>query len=237
MASSHRVIAFAAAALVALLCGTVSILSLYAASIALPADDAIDRLRKGEPVPAGEIRQAVNASLRAGAIFETGRYYSNAALAAGRLEAAERKTALGGRPLRIVVDQALAAAPVSPQNWLRRAAIQLSERDYRGARASLEMSMLLGRYIPRLTVPRLRVITELLKRRPDAELEDYFADQVRIAARTEPRELAAFADGGAAEGKTQRVLYSDFTAYHAYMTHLVGFRAARAAEAESSRAR
>lgn len=236
MAASHRAIPFTAAALVALLCGTLSVLSLSAAWVALPAGDTIARLRLGEAVPPATIRAAVDASVRAGEIFESGRYLSDAAMAAGRLGAKDRTAALGGRPLRSIVDEALIAAPVSPHNWARRAAIQLSARDYPGARGSLEMSILLGRYVPGLTIPRLRVIVELLKHAPDPATEAYFADQVVIAARTEPRELAAFADGGAAEGKTQRVLYSDFAAYHSYMGHLVAFRAERAAQSPSNKA-
>jgi hypothetical protein len=229
MAASHRVIPFAAATLVALLCGTVAILSLYAASVALPAGETIDQLRRGQPVPPAEIRQAVDASMRAGAIFETGRYYSDAVMAAWRLDAKQQAAALKGRPLRMLVDEALVAAPLSPWNWVRRAALQLKARDYRGARSSLEMSILMGRYIPRLTIPRLRILLELVKHAPDPDMERYFTDQVRIAARTEPGELAAFADGGAAEGRTQRALYTDFALYNAYMKVLVGRRAAAAA--------
>lgn len=231
MVASHRLIPFAAAASVALLCGTIAAFSLYAALIALPAGEAIDQLRKGEEVPPARIGEAVEASLRAGRIFERGRYFSDAAMAASRLDGQERAAALGGLPVRTVIDEALAAAPVSPQNWARRAALQLRERDYRGARGSLEMSILLGRYIPGLTVPRMRIILELVKHTPDPEMDRYFADQAIIAARTEPGRLAAFADEGAAEGRTQRAIYTDFAAYSAYMEHLVARRAiAKAAE-------
>jgi hypothetical protein len=226
MVAVHRIIPFAVAVLVAATCGTVAAFSLTAALTAVPAGQVIDELRNGREVTPPQIRQAVDVSVRAGRIFERGRYFSDAAMAAGRLAPGVRAQALGRMPMRTLIEDALVAAPVSPQNWARRAALQLSVRDYQGARSSLEMSILLGRYVPGLTVPRLRIILELIKHRSDAEMDRYFTEQAIIAARTEAPELAAFADKGAAEGRTQRALYTDFTAYSAYMTHLVGRRAA-----------
>lgn len=233
MGPQPKLIPFAGAVLVALLCGGLAALSLSAAWIALPSGDTIDRLRKGETVSPQQIRQAAENSLRAGRMFDASRYYSDAVLAAGRLDSAAQAQVLDGASRGSLIDAALREAPVSPHNWTRRAALQIAAKDWPGARQSLEMSLLLGRYAPGLTVPRLHIILKLLNRQPDAELERHFVDQVRIAAQTEPAKLAAFAGNGAAEGRTQRALFSDFALYNAYVKALIVHRAAVAADVKS----
>jgi hypothetical protein len=209
---------------VASLCAVLALTSLVAALIAAPAGNSIEALRSGESLETGALKRTATLSLRAGDVFDRGRYYSDAALAAGRLGAKDRAQILGDRTLSVIVDQALIADPASPYNWARRAAEQLAAKDYRGARASLETSILLGRFMPGLTVPRLRILLKLLQRSPDRAMERYFEEQVRIAALTEPHDLAAFADKGAAEGWTQRVLAVDLPLYNAYLTHLIALR-------------
>lgn len=226
MAPKLAIFAGTAGIIVAIAVATIAVPSLWAAFVALPSGDIIDRLRRGADVSRAEALAAAAANIRAGHIFERGRYYSDAALAAGRLPPAERQHLPGGMNLRTLVDDALTVAPTSPQNWARRSLIQLDAGDVVGARASLETSLLMGRFVPGLTVPRLRIILRLLQIRPDEELEGYFVDQVRIAARNEPDKLAAFADGGAAEGRVQRVLLTEFRLYDAYLKALIAKRTA-----------
>lgn len=219
-----RVLPAAIAAAVALLIAYISIRSFAAAWVALPAGETIERLRAGQEVSAAQIRLAAEASYRAGQIFEPGRYDSDAVLAAGRLTDAERRAALDGVPLPQLVDQALMSAPASPHNWARRAGLQLARKDYAGARRSLETSLMLGRFVPGLTVPRLRILYALMQRAPDRQLDTYFEEQVRSAASSEPRALAAFAAAGGPEGRTQRLLSTDYTLYKAYLERLIEYR-------------
>lgn len=225
MVPKPAIFAGAAAILVAIAVAAVAIPSLWAASIALPSGPGIDQMRSGLDVSRADAAAAATANIRAGRIFERGRYFSDAALAAGRLPAADRRHLADGMSLRQLVDDALTVAPTSPHNWARRSQLQLEAGDIDGARASLETSLLMGRFVPGLTVPRLRIILRLLALKPDDDLEGYFVDQVRIAARNEPYKLAVFADGGAAEGKTQKALLSEFRLYDAYIRALIAKRA------------
>ncbi len=231
MVARHNLPAVVIAAIVALSGIVLSALSLSAATIALPATATLDALRKGEILPEKSIGDAAERSLRAGRLFEQGRYHSDASLALGRLSDGARKQILGGTSEQAIVEGALRSAPMSPHNWARRASLQLAKGDIKGARASLDTSLMLGRFVPGLTVPRLRLLLDLLKRAPDAEMERRFSEQVMIAARTEPARLAKFADGGAAEGKTQRVLALEVPLFAAYLKALNEQRAARAAAA------
>jgi hypothetical protein len=215
----------AAAILVAIAVAAVAIPSLWAASVALPSWNSIAEMRSGRDVSRTDAAAAAAANIRAGRIFEPGRYYSDAALAAGRLPSADRARLADGTSLRRLVDDALVVGPTSPHNWARRAQLQLDAGDLAGARASLEASLLMGRFVPGLTVPRLRIILHLLQLKPDGDLDGYFVDQVRIAARNEPNKLAVFADGGAAEGRTQKILLSEFRLYDAYIRALIAKRA------------
>lgn len=203
----------------------IALVSAWGAFLALPAADSIDRMRKGLEVDQPTASAAARASLRAGRIFGKGQYFSDAALAAGRLPAAERERALDGMTLLAVVDEALTVEPTSPFNWARRSQLLLESGDLRGARQSLETSLLMGRFVPGLTMVRLRIMLALLRKAPDPSLERHFDDQIRIAARTEPHALAAFADGGAAEGRTQRLLSTEYRLYDAYLKALMGKRA------------
>ncbi len=224
MAIRLRFLPAAIAAAVALLIAYISIRSFAAAWVALPAGGTIEGLRAGQEATAAQIGLAAQASHRAGQIFEPGRYYSDAALAAGRLTEAERRAALDGMPLPELVDQALMASPASPYNWARRAGLQLARKDYDGARRSLETSLMFGRFVPGLTAPRLRILYALMQRRSDRQLDTYFEEQVRIAASSEPMALAAFAAGGGPEGRTQRLLSTDYTLYKAYLEQLIEYR-------------
>ena len=214
-----------AAVAVALLIAAIAVKSLIASWIALPAGDALERLRAGQPVTIQEARIAATASYRAGRVFEPGRYNSDAALAAGRLPEAERRTALNGVALPQLVDQALIAAPASPHNWARRASLQLARRDYAGARRSLETSLALGRFVPGLTVPRLGILFALMRRAPDPQLDVYFDEQIRIAAASEPAALAGFVvQHAGAEGRAQRLLSTDYMLYKPYLDNLIEVR-------------
>lgn len=225
----RRNLAIAAAAILAAVgCAIIAAMSLFAAIASLPADQVIERLRRGDSVSDEQVAQAAAASLRAGLIFERGRYFSNAALALAKLDASKGARPKEAPPLAAVVEQALTAAPAAPHNWARRAAIQLAANDLVGARGSIETSLLLGRYVPGLTVPRLRTMLELMKRSSSIDMESEFAEQVRIAAQTEPFQLAQFADGGAAEGRVQRILARDFALYDPYIRNLQGIRDERA---------
>jgi hypothetical protein len=225
MAPRPAIFAGLAGIIVAAAVAAVAIPSLLAAWTVLPVADSIDRMRKGLPVDPKEATAALDASLRAGRIFDKGRYFSDAALAAGRLPAAQRSSLPGGASLPAIVDEALISKPTSPHNWARRAQLLLDAGNVAGARAALETSLVTGRFVPGLTVPRLRIILRLLRRGSDPEMERSFDDQVRIAARTEPYKLALFADGGAAEGRTQRILGTEYRLYDAYLKALMGKRA------------
>jgi hypothetical protein len=229
MVARHNLPASVIAAIVALFGIAVSALSLTAAMIALPASATVDSLRKGNAAPEESIREAAELSLRAGRLFERARYFSDASLAIGRLDQSARSSVLDATSQQAIIEDALKSAPMSPHNWARRAAVQLAKGDVKGARASLATSLMVGRFMPGLTVPRLRLMLDLLRRAPDAELERRFEEQVRIAARAEPARLANFADGGAAEGKTQRILAAEPVLYAAYLKALNEQRAARAA--------
>lgn len=145
-------------------------------------------------------------------------------MAAGRLTETDRREALGGVPLSQLVDGALMVSPASPHNWARRARLQLAREDYTGARRSLETSLMLGRFVPGLTVPRLRILYELMQRAPDRQLDIYFEEQIRIAASSEPMALATFAARGGPEGRTQRLLSTDYALYKAYLERLIEYR-------------
>lgn len=225
----------AVAIAIALAGGSLSALSLAAALISLPADQVVDSLRRGEAQPDDQVALAASASLRAGRLFERGRYFSDAAQELAVLEGTRAALPKDAPPLRRVVDEALVVGPASPHNWARRAAIQLAANDLKGARASIETSLLLGRYVPGLTVPRLRTILALSLRSPSPALDAAFEEQVRIAARTDALPLARFADGGAAEGRVQRILGSDFALYDPYLRNLMGVRAERAQAAKASK--
>lgn len=220
--------AAAIAIVIALGCGTLAALSLAAALVSLPADRVADALRRGETVPDDQIVRAASASLRAGGIFERGRYFSDAALELATLQASRTPGPKGAPPLATIVDQALIASPASPHNWARRAAIQLAGHDLAGARRSLETSLLLGRYVPGLTVARLRIMLALIRQSPSPSLEAAFEEQVRIAARTDAPQLARFADGGAAEGRVQRILVGDYALFEPYLRNLTRLRDDRA---------
>lgn len=235
MARLPELAAAAIAATVALSMGGVGVQSLRAAMTALPAVETLTRLREGHPVPEGERATAARSSVEAGRIIEKGRYFTNAALAAGALDRRQQKAALGGLSLESVVDQAIEASPASPYNWVRRASIQLAAGNVGGARQSIETSLLLGRFVPGLTVSRLSVMISLYRRTHDRSLEPEMADQIRLAASSEPGPLAALADGGTAEGIAQRALFVDFTLYKAYLTALIAARDARKAAARSAR--
>lgn len=229
MVRPHKLAAAAAAGSVALLIGGIAILSFRAAVNSLPVDEVIGRLREGEPISDAQRIAAARASVRAGMIFDRGRYFTNAALAAGPLTAGQQRQALHGLSMAVLIDQALETSPASPHNWVRRASIQLAAGDRTGARASIDTSLLLGRFVPGLTVPRLKVMLNLRQLSPDPALDSEIANQMRVAARSEPGDLAIFADGGAAEGLAQRTLYTDFALYRAYLTSLKSVRDARAA--------
>lgn len=220
--------AIAIASIVALFGGTIAFLSLRAALIAMSVEPTLNMLRTGQGAHRKQIIEAADHSLRAARVIEPGRYLSDASLALSHLDDSDRRLSLDGQPMIVVVDRALGAAPASPHNWVRRAQLQLDVNNVEAARRSLETSMLVGRFVPGLTVPRLRVALALLLRSPDASLERLFEEQVRIAARTEPGRLAAFADGGSAEGRVQRILSTDFRLYNAYLKALIALRGKKA---------
>lgn len=225
------------AAAVALLCGGIAGLSLYASVTALPAGEILERLRSGEAVSQDQRIAAARASFLAGKVIERGRYWSDAALAASALPSREQARILDGLSVAAVVDAALESAPASPQNWARRASFQIASRDLAGARTSLETSLLLGRFAPGLTVPRLSLMIRLAQLAPDPSLDRRIEEQIRIAARTEPADLVRLADGGAAEGIAQRTLAKDFTLYQIYLKNLVSARAMKAAAAKRAATR
>ncbi|PCE39750.1 hypothetical protein COO09_23930 [Rhizorhabdus dicambivorans] len=196
----------------------------------MPATSVIEALRRGETVSQADRFRAAEVSFRAGEIFEPGRYLSDAALAATDLSPREQRQALHGASMAAMVDRALLNTPASPWNWARRSALQLAAGDLPRARASLETSLLLGRVVPRLTVPRLRIMLQLKQRYPQSDLDAVMAEQIRIAARSEPGALARFANRGAAEGITQRVLANDFVLYQAYMKDLLYVRSIEKSE-------
>lgn len=237
MALSHSRAAVALVGIaVALSLGLLAMLSLSAAIVALPAMVPVQELRQGQAVPKEQVREVARRLLRAGQIFEAGRYKSDALLALDRLDAADRKQILGNVTMLGLVEEALAVAPASPHNWARRAAMQWAEGDARAARASLDTSFALGRFAPGLTIPRLRILLGMLARSPDPQLESYFAEQVRMAARAEPARLAALSELPGAEGRIQRILSADFALYDAYLKAVAAYRAEKTArERESAR--
>lgn len=213
-------------AALAFLCLIPGSFSLMASLRALPAGNTLDLLRQGQPVSEEDAAVAARASYAAAQIFEPARYGSNALLAAAQLSTSQQKTAgLGTQDLLALVDDALGASPASPHNWARRAALLLSAGRIDEARRAIEMSVMVGRFVPRLTVPRLRIILRVMRPSPDPAFEAMFAAQVRLAALSEPRALAAFADGGQAEGLTQVALMDQPDLYAAYLRHLRAWRA------------
>lgn len=230
MAPRARIAAGALALIIAAGTAAIAVQSLRAALIALPAGAIVEAIRNGNPISQQARIEASVRSLGAGAIIERGRYFTDAALAASSLPRGSQYAALPATSLASVVDQALSAVPASPHNWVRLAGLRLARGDQAGARRALDISLLLGRYVPGLTVPRLRVLLRYRLLTNDPSLLPAMEEQVRIAARTEPGQLARFADGGAAEGLAQRVLAQDFALYQSYLKALISNRAAHKAE-------
>lgn len=204
--------------------GSLALASLAAESIKLPVNFVLESMRRGQAPSAIDSERAFASSIKAARIFEPGRHYSDAALASSYMPMFGSGTKDFKFGHAAIVDAALAARPASPHNWVRRSTIQILRGELAGATTSIETSMIVGRVVPGLTVPRLRILLILLQRTPNKNLERYFQQQVRIAARIEPRQLAEFANGGAAEGRTQRALMSEFALYAAYLDALKDYR-------------
>lgn len=210
---------------VSVVCGALGAISLGAALTRLPYDAAVDLLRQRRDIPEKMVAATATASMDAGRLIERGRYFSDAALSASQLDGRAQSTALQGQPLRAVIDEALMASPASPQNWVRRAQWQLAAGDLAGARVSLDTSLAFGRYVPGMTVSRLALILDLLKRQPDDQLAAAFDAQVRIAAVLEPPQLARLAaDDAGTDGRIQRVLLDDFQLYRRYLHEIDAYR-------------
>ena len=174
--------------LAGLMLAAAAALSLFAALRALPAEPIVAALREREAVAADDAAAAARASLRAAAWFETGRYLTDAAMALTVPGAARDGLPTAGA----VVTRALVAHPISPYNWTRLAIVRRTGGDTAAAMRAWEMSVLSGRYVPGLMLPRLDVGFGLMGAAGPEQVR-LLGDQVRIVARLDAAGLAAVA--------------------------------------------
>jgi hypothetical protein len=183
----------AAAALIAiptLLLGGLSLLSTRAALNALPADAALEQARLGRRPAAETLVAAAQSYGQSAQSFESARYRTAAASA---LVSASRAGAkVPEAQIEQAVRAALAASPASPFNWSRLAWLRFRAGDTKGAAAAWQMSVLTGRYKPPVMATRIELGVRLL-RSQDRAFEEAVQDQILVAARTDPRQLAELA--------------------------------------------
>lgn len=147
--------------------------------------------------------------------FESGRHSSDSAAALLALSERDRRKA--GVDVETVVRRALAAAPASPYNWNRLAYLRARSGDRPGAYKAWQMSVLTGRYVPRLMQGRLLLAYQMFPIRDKAMLE-MLEDQVLLTAETLPRELGHAAYMGGTEGYTRAILWHYPQLLKAYQT-------------------
>lgn len=210
MARRPKAIALAATAVPALLLGALSVASLGAALTALPSEATVQAMRTRDlalPDPEA-LADAARAQAAAAGWFERGRHTSAALNAIGLSPPTQRLRLQGDLDSRRLLEEALAAAPAAPFNWVRLAEQRMDAGDKPGAAKAWEMSVLTGRYVPGLMTSRLYMAFRMFPTE-NAELLDLLQDQVRVSAETDGRELARAAELGFADGFVRVVLAND----------------------------
>lgn len=191
----------AATALLAIILGAVVLyLGLprtIAAFALLPGNQTLRLIQNGEAAKREKLEALAASRRRALAWVDSGRMWSDLALA--QLLLAEPRNG-GGKPRQELVDQALTsldlalrAAPANPHAWTRRAYADLLTRGpSRSVSAALAMSILTARYEPDLMFPRLELSLGAWPYFPLHD-RDLVLGQVRLAWRRSPVRLADIA--------------------------------------------
>lgn len=188
----------------ALLAVTLGALVLYlglprtiAAFALLPGNQTLSLIQKGETVEPEKLEALAASRRRALAWVDSGRMWSDLALAQ-LLLAGPRDH--GGKPGQGRLDQALAslalalrAAPANPHAWTRLAYADLLARGpSRSVASALAMSILTARYEPDLMFARLELSLGAWRYFPLQD-RDLVLGQVRLAWRRSPERLVGLA--------------------------------------------
>lgn len=168
-----------------------------AAFALLPGNQTLRLIQNGETVKREKLEALVESRKLALAWVDSGRTWSDLALA--QLLLAEPRNG-GGKPRQELVDQALAsldlalrAAPANPHAWTRLAYADLLTRGpSRSVSAALAMSILTARYEPDLMFARLELSLGAWRYFPLQD-RDLVLDQVRLAWRRSPERLVELA--------------------------------------------
>ncbi len=197
----RRFVGKAATALLAIILGA---LVLYlglprtiAAFALLPGNQTLRLIQEGETVAREKLEVLVASRERALAWVDSGRMWSDLALAQLLLALPQDDR---GRPNRELVDQAvvslklaLRAAPAHPHAWTRLAYAELLTRGpSRSVASALAMSLLTARYEPNLMFQRLELCLGAWRYFPLQD-RDLVLGQVRLAWRRSPVRLVEIA--------------------------------------------
>ncbi|PTQ13145.1 hypothetical protein CLG96_03165 [Sphingomonas oleivorans] len=192
----------------AILLLSLSLPSFIAACTALSADTTLAQIQERQSPSRDALLDAARANQRAAAFFESARYRTNAAIALFELTSSQRRSAGDVADVERLLRDALAAAPASPYNWARLAALRLAANDKRGAQQAWQMSVLTGRYVPGLMNARLELGFRMFPI-VDPELAELLADQVRLSMRNSRSGVAKVARANAAEPFIRAALWSE----------------------------
>ena len=221
MALSPKLHPLVVPAALAVLLALVSIPSVIANAISTPFRGDVERIRHGDHMLPIELAAVARANYRAALFFEPGRHYSDSAAALLALPEGDRSAV--GLDAEEIVRKALAASPASPYNWNRLAYLRARRGDRVGAYSAWEMSVLTGRYVPRLMKARLLLAFQMFPIK-DRVMLRMLDDQVRLTAQALPRELGYAAYTSGSEFYTRAVLWHDADLLSAYE---IGYRDAR----------
>lgn len=205
MGPRRDVVAAALIALPALLLAGLSLASSRAAFLTLGADRVLESARTGH-AQGTALLAAADDNLAAAAWFESARYRTAAASA--RIAAAGRSARVPDSEIEKPIRDALAASPASPFNWLRFAWLRFRAGDDAGAATAWQMSVQTGRYKPPIMHARLELGLKLLTGQNRA-FEGELREQIMVAARTDPADLARFASRVGAQAMVRAVLADD----------------------------
>jgi hypothetical protein len=181
------------ASVVATLAGVVLIVlaapRFVAGALTAPFDETVRALGGGDAVPDQALQLALGSRQRATSLTSDGRFFAEAA--ALRFAAYQRDPV--AERLDLAIDAHRAAverAPSQPFVWTRLATAVLSRDGYvPEVGAALRMSLLTGRFEPRLVLPRLELALPLWKRLPQ-DVRDGLAGQIVLAMKWDPERLA-----------------------------------------------
>lgn len=214
-------------ALALLLLG-LSIPSMIAALISLPYDRDLERIRSGKPPSPPAIIQAAQANVNASRFFESARYRTNAATALLALNPAEQKAS--GLDAEALVRQALSTAPASAYNWNRLAYFRIARGDRKAAEKAWQMSVMTGRYEPKLMNGRIAMAISMFPI-SDPAMIGMLIDQVKMAAQADSRGLAKASIDAGGSPFVRAVLWDDpvlvgtFDASYVPMMRMKGWKA------------